>query len=48
MDVTRPMNINWAVNNASNAVTVNDPDSIIFARHPPNGKGTDQVNTDTN
>jgi hypothetical protein len=39
LDVTNAININWAVNNASNAVTVNGPDSIIFARHPSNGKG---------
>jgi hypothetical protein len=44
LDVTNAININWAVNNASNAVTVNGPDSIIFAKHPSNGKGTVLVN----
>jgi hypothetical protein len=44
LDVSKAINVNWALNNGSNAVTVNGIDSIVFAKHPANMMGTVLVN----
>jgi hypothetical protein len=44
IDVSKTISINWAFNNDTGAVTVNDPEDIIFTRHPPTTRGTVQIN----